>query len=103
MRCNTNGANAGTAAAVGNAECFVQVEMADIRAEISGPAEAHLGIHVGSVHVNLAPVGVNEFTNFADALLKNSVRTRIRHHERCQVGGVLVHLGAQIIEIDVPL
>jgi hypothetical protein len=52
--CLPDRANARATATVGNAEGFVQIQVADIRAEVAGTAETHLGIHVRAVHVDLA-------------------------------------------------
>ena len=45
----------------------------DVRANVAGAAKADLGIHVRSVHIDLAAMGVNDFADFLDALLKNAV------------------------------
>ena len=49
-------ADAGTAAAVRNAKGLVQIEMANIRADVARPAKADLRVHVRAIHVNLAAV-----------------------------------------------
>ena len=69
-----------TASAVGNAEGLVQVEVADVRAEVSRPAQSHLRIHVGAIHVNLAAVLMDDGAYFLDSLFENAVRGRIGHH-----------------------
>ena len=38
----------------------MQVEVADVGADVARPAEAHLGVHVGAVHVDLAAVLVHD-------------------------------------------
>ena len=58
---HADGAHARAAAAVGNAEGLVQVQVADVGADVAGPAEADLGVHVGAVHVDLAAVAVDDF------------------------------------------
>ncbi len=99
---DADGSHAGTAAAVGDAECFVQIQMADIRADGSRRSQADLGIHVRAVHVNLTAVLVNETADVSDRFLKDAVRARISDHERSQILGVLLHLGAQIIHLHIP-
>jgi hypothetical protein len=49
-------ANARTAAAVGDTKGLVQIQMANIGADVAGTAKADLRIHVRAVHVNLAAV-----------------------------------------------
>ena len=66
MRRDGDGPDAGTAAAVRNAKRLVQIEMADIHAEIARAAEADLGGHVRAVHVDLAAVGVDDFRRLDD-------------------------------------
>ena len=82
-------AHARTAAAVRNAKSFVQIEMANIRADIARPAKTDLRVHVRAVHVNLAAVRVDDLANFADGRFENAVRGRIGHHQRGQIARML--------------
>ena len=77
-----DGAHAGTAATMRDAEGFVEVEMANVGAEIARATEADLGVHVGAVHVNLAAVAVYDFANFANRCFENTVCGRVCHHQR---------------------
>ena len=54
MRAHGDRADAGPAAAVGDAERLVQVEVADVGAEVAGLGEADEGVEVGAVDVHLA-------------------------------------------------
>ena len=56
MRAHADGPHAGTASAVRNAEGLVQVEMADIRAELAGADEAHLRVEVRAIQIDLAAI-----------------------------------------------
>jgi len=47
-------------------EGFVQVQVTDIRPEISWTAQPNLGIHICPIHVNLPTVGMD---NSADVLI----------------------------------
>ena len=78
---NADRPHARAAAAVRNAERFVQIQMANIRADIAGAAKADLRIHVRAVHVNLAAVCMNDFANLSDAFLENAVRGGIGDHQ----------------------
>ena len=82
MRLHPNGANPWATAAVGNAEGFVQVEVADIRAKVRRTAETHLGVHVGPIHVDLAAMGVNNLANSGNFRLKDAVGGGVGHHQR---------------------
>ena len=81
MFCDANRAHARSAAAMRNAEGFMQVQMANIRANISGTGQANLCVHVRAVHVNLPAVLVNDLANFANAFLKHAMRRRISNHQ----------------------
>ena len=56
VRAHRDRADAGAAAAVGDAERLVQVEVADVGAEPAGPGDADEGVEVGAVDVHLAAV-----------------------------------------------
>ena len=53
-------AHARPAAAVRNAEGLVQVEMADVGADVPRAAQADLRVHVRAVHVDLPAMLVND-------------------------------------------
>ena len=59
--------HAGTAAAMRDAESLVQVQVADIGAEIARTAEPDLGVHVGAIHVDLPAILVNDLTDLTNA------------------------------------
>jgi hypothetical protein len=60
MRGDADGAHAWTAAAMRDAERLVEVQVADVGAEVARAAEADLGVHVRAVHVDLPAVLVND-------------------------------------------
>ena len=94
-------ADAGTAAAVRNAKGLVQIEMANVGADVARAAEADLRVHVRAVHVNLAAVRVHDFANLADGRFENAVGGRIGHHQRGEIVFVRVGFGAEIGEVDI--
>ena len=98
---DANRPDARSAAAVRDAKRFVQIQMADVRADEAGAGEADLRVHVRAVHVNLAAVRVDDFANLADGRLEHAVRAGIRDHEAGEIVFVRCGLGFQIIEIDV--
>src|SRR6202043_3330628 len=73
VRGDADRSHAGTAAAVRDAEGLVQVEMADVGADVAGAAEADHGVHVGAVHVDLPAMPVHDLAQLADALLEDAV------------------------------
>ena len=101
MGCHRNRAHAGAAAAVGNAEGLVQVEVADIGAIETRLAQAHLGVEVGAIEVNLAAAGVHQLADTANSRLKHAVGGGIGDHQRRQLLGVGSGLGLQVGEINV--
>ena len=94
-------AHAGAAAAVRDAECLVQVEMANVRTDIAGTAKGDLRIEVGAVHVDLSAGGMHQITNFTDAFLKDPVRGRIGDHEGGELRSVLRDFLTKVRHIDI--
>ena len=78
-------AHARAAAAVGDAEGLVQVEVADVGADVAGAAEADLRVHVGAVHVDLAAVLVDDLADFLDGFLEDAVGGGVGDHQRGEV------------------
>src|SRR6185312_4305587 len=60
VRGDADRSHAGAAAAVRDAEGLVQVDVADVGADVAGAAEADLRVQVGAVHVDLAAVLVDD-------------------------------------------
>ena len=95
--------HAGTAAAVRNAERLVQVEMADVRADVAWAAETDLRVHVRAVHVNLPAVVVDDATDLFDGRFEDAVGRRVRHHQRAECRAVLLGFCLEIGDVDVAL
>jgi hypothetical protein len=98
---HANRADARAAAAVRDAKRFVQVQVADIRADEAGAGEADLGVHVRAVHVNLAAVRVDDFADLADGFLEHAVRGRIGDHQAARWEACGLRLAAQVRHINV--
>ena len=109
-----DGAYSGTAAAVRHGEGLVQVEVAYVGSDEAWVGDAYLAVHVGSVHIDLTSVLVDDAAYLADLHLEYSVGRRIGDHNAGQavlVGlgdhdagqAVLVGLGllAQLVHVDV--
>ena len=94
-------ADAWAAAAVRDAERLVQVQVADVAAELAGPGQANQRVEVGSVDVHLAAGVVYGRADLGDVVLVDAVGGRIGDHQRRKPFGMLAHLGAQIVEVDV--
>src|SRR6202035_4537743 len=78
--------HAGAAAAMGNAEGLVQIEMADIGAVIAGPRQPYLRVQIGAVEIDLSAMAVDDVADLADMLLEHAVGRGIGDHD----GGEIV-------------
>ncbi len=101
MLAHRDRADAGTAAAVRDAERLVQIEVADVAAEPAGPGEPHQRVEIGPVDVDLAADVVHRRADVGDVVLVHAVRGRVGDHQRRQPVRVFGHLGPQIVEVDV--
>ncbi len=100
---DADGAHAGTAAAVGDAEGLVEVEVADVGAELAGVDEADLGVEVRAVHVDLAAVGVDDLADLADLFFEDAVGGGVGDHDAGEDVRVLGGLFAEVFDVDVAL
>ena len=73
VRLDADGAHAGAAAAVRDAEGLVQVQVADIAAQIAGARQADHGVHVGAVDIDLPAVVMGDLADFLDRFLEHAV------------------------------
>ena len=93
--------HARAAAAVGNAERLVQVQVADVGADVARAAEPDLRVHVGAVHVDLAAVLVHDAADLPDRPLEHAVGAGIGDHQRGERVPMRRRLRAEIVEVDV--
>ena len=75
--------------------------MTHIRTDLPGPAETHLGVHIGAIHVYLATDPMHGLTDFPNARLEHAVGGGVGHHERGKAITVLSRLLLEIDDIDV--
>lgn len=101
MRRNADGAHAGAAAAVGDAECLVEIEVANIRSEVSRAAETDLGIHVCAVEIDLTTRFVDERADFADCGFEDAVGRGVGDHECPKFIAMVGDFFTQIVQIDI--
>jgi hypothetical protein len=77
IRCKMSGygnrTHARTTASVWDSERLVEVEVAHISADDGRAGEAYLGVHVGPVHVDLAPVLVHNVADLLDCILEDAM------------------------------
>ena len=96
-----DGPDAGTAAAVRHGKGFMQVQVADVRANAAGASQTYLGIHVGAVHVHLAAIGMDDVAEFLDCLFIYPVRGGVRDHDAGEIVLMGFRLGFQVCHVDV--
>ena len=101
MRLDADRPDAGAAAAVRDAECLVQVHVADVGADVGGARDRHLRVEVGAVHIDLSAARVDDGADLPDAALEHAVGGGIGDHQRRQPVGVRVGLGGKVGDVDV--
>ena len=101
MRLHADRAHAGAAAAVGNAEGLVQIEMADIGAVIAGARQADLRVEIGAVEIDLAAMAMHDVADLADLLLEHAMGRGIGDHDRRQRFRMRFGLGTQVTDVDI--
>merc|ERR1719191_1986354 len=94
-----DGPQARPAAAVGNAEGLVEVEVADVGADHPWGGKPQLSIHVRAVHVDLAAVLVDDVADLLNVLLEEGPSGGVGDHEGRE--GVLVSLAELPEVVDV--
>jgi hypothetical protein len=86
----TDGANPWSAATMRNAERLVQIEVADVGAEVTRFCNSNQRIEICAVNVHLAAVGVHHITNVANVRLEHAMSGGIGDHEcRQAITGLL--------------
>ncbi len=101
MALHADRAHAGTAAAMRYGEGLVEVEVADVGADVAGAGQADHGIHVRAVEIDLTTVLVGDVANLAHRLLEHAMRGRIGDHGAGEVFRMLLRLGAEIGDVDI--
>ena len=89
------------AAAVGDAEGLVQVEVAHVGPEPSGLGDADERVEVGAVEVHLPTGVVDQLADVPDARLEHAVGRGVGDHERSQRVAVLTDLRGEVVGVDV--
>ena len=86
---------------VGDAERLVEVEVRHVGAELARLGQAHERVQVRTVEVHLTSTLVHDRAHVADVALVHTVGRGIRDHQHREVGGVLVRLRLEVVEVDV--
>ena len=101
MLLNANRTDTRAASTVGNTECLVQVQMADIGSQSTRGSKANLCVHVGAVHVDLAAVVVDLLADVDDIRFEHTESAWVGNHNGCQLIFVLLALGLEIGHVKV--
>ena len=102
MRADGDRADARPAAAVGDAEGLVQVQVRDVGTESTWASETDEGVEVRAVDIDLTARVVDLSAHVAHGRFEDAVCRRVGDHDRCELRRVGVDLAAQIVHIDVP-
>ena len=78
-------AYARTTTAVRHCEGLVEVEVADVGTDVAWVSQAHLCVHVGTIHIYLTARIVYSVHNFADAALEYTVSRWVCNHQTAQL------------------
>ena len=100
---HANWAYARAAAAMRNAEGFVQIQMADIAAEFTRCGYAHQRVHIRAIDINAAAVAVHQRAQLFHARFKHAVGAGVGDHDAGQIGAVLLAFRRQISQIHIAL
>ena len=77
----------------------MQVVVDDVEAHVAGPRDPDDGVQVGAVVVEEGTRVVEDLRDLLDPLVEQPERRRVREHEPRRA---LVHLVAEILEVEVP-
>ena len=103
MRLDADGPHAGAATAMRDGKGLVQVQVADIAADLSGLHQPDQRVHVRPVDIDLPAVAVGDLADLADRILENAMRAGIGDHHRRQPVPGLRGLVAEILKVDITI
>ena len=101
MRLDPDRPHARPAAAMRDGEGLVQVQVADVAADLSGLHQAHQRVHVGAVQIDLAAMLVGDLADLAHGLFEDAMGRGIGDHAGRQPVARLGRLRAEVIEVHV--
>src|SRR5439155_26668307 len=93
---DAHGPRARAAPAVRRREGLVEVEVADVEAEVARPRDAEDRVEVGAVHVDLHALGVTQLGDLDDPRLEHAYRVRHGDYER---GHVHIEVTRQLYQV----
>mmetsp|Transcript_800 Transcript_800/g.1428 ORF Transcript_800/g.1428 Transcript_800/m.1428 type:complete len:333 (+) Transcript_800:829-1827(+) len=100
---DSDASNSRSSSTVRDAEGLVEVQMTDVSTDSSRTSKAHLGIHVGTVHVNLSSSVVDGVADFDNRLFKDTKGGRVGNHKASELVPVLSNLGLEVVHVAITL
>ncbi len=101
MRLDADWTHAGATTTMRNAEGLVQIEVADVGADITRTGKPDHGVHVGTVQIDLSAMLVHDVADFANRFFKHAVGGRIGDHAAREVFRILLCFCTEIVYIDI--
>ncbi len=77
--------------------------MAHVGSHVTGAGETHLGVHIGTVHIDESTHAVDDVDDVEDALFESTVGRRIGNHQAAEGVFVLLGFGLQVVDVDITL
>ena len=93
--------NTGTTTTVRHCEGLVEVQVADVSADITRIGQTYLSVHICTVHIYLTTSVVHCVNDLADTAFEHTVSRGIGHHQTTQLAAILLGLSLQILDIDI--
>jgi hypothetical protein len=97
---DANGPSAGSAAAMWGGESFVQIQMHQVGAEISGFNDAHERVKISAVEENQSSSGMNHLAYFMNLFFKDAERVRVCNHKN---GDVVIERFLKGLQVNAPV
>jgi hypothetical protein len=86
---------------MGDGEGLVEVEVRHIAPDLAGLHEAHQGVHVGPIQVDLPAVLVRDGADLAQRVLEDAVGRGVGDHAGGEAIPCRLGLGAEVVEVHV--
>ncbi len=100
VRRDADGAGAWAAAAMRCAACLVQIEVHDVESHVTWARDAHDGVGVGAIVIELAARVVHASGDLDDVFVEDPQRVRIGHHQRSDLALVRCQHLFEVMKVD---
>ncbi|OIQ68407.1 hypothetical protein GALL_500010 [mine drainage metagenome] len=103
MRLDPDRPHSRPATAMRDGKGFVQVEVADVTADLAGFCQPDHRVHIGAVDIDLPAILVRDLANLPHRFLENAVGGGVGDHAGGKVFARLCRPRAEIIQIDIAI